>query len=133
MINQEQGGIMGDLLIEVEPNFNKMKSIISYLIAYGNTREDDLISFGIKTLQLSMSEVKDLIDKMATYALIEKVVHNRLEPKVIYIKKGSMIPISMELQAICGTADLINLDDKDVEGAKLILDQAALVSTKKPD
>jgi hypothetical protein len=109
-----------------------MKKIIAYLIAYGNTRQDDLTFFGVKTFQLSKKEVKDLIRKMAAYGLVEKVIHNMLERTAIYFKKGSLIPVDMELAAIGGSSDLLKIDMNDVEGSKVILDQVALIATLKP-
>jgi hypothetical protein len=37
----------------------------------------------------------------------------------------------MELAAIAGMRELVNLDTKDQEGAKLILNQAAMIVTIK--
>jgi hypothetical protein len=115
-----------------QTTYNNMKKIIAYLIAYGNTRQDDLTSFGAKTFLLSKKEVKDLIRKMAAYGLAEKVVHNMLERTAIYFKKGRLVPVDMELAAIGGLGDLLKIDMNDAEGAKVILDQVALIAALKP-
>jgi hypothetical protein len=116
-----------------EATYNNVKKIISNLIAYGNTRQDDLTSFGAKTFQLSKKEVKDLIRTMAAYGLVEEVVHNMLEKTVVYFKKGSLVPIDMELAAIGGSGDLLKIDMNNAEGVRVILDQVALISTLKSE
>lgn len=52
---------------------------------YGNTREGDLISFGVKESGCSKEDVKKAIDRMAVKGKIHRIVHNRLEPPEVYV------------------------------------------------
>ncbi len=110
-----------------------VKRIISYFIAYGNTRIDDLIGYIVGSSDLRVFEAKEIVEKMVFFGLLGKVVHDRVKPSPIYLEKGKAIPVSMELQAFAGLVDLANMDEKDVEGAKLILDQANFVAKNLPN
>jgi phosphoribosylanthranilate isomerase len=133
--------LLADFILNLDENMsNKIKTIISYLFVYGNTKEEDLISFITQKMQLSIEEAKNLVQTMMLYGLIEKVIHDKLEPKATYIQKASKISrtfltelhsISIELDAFREAAELQNFKDEDGEGAKLILDQAALISNAK--
>jgi predicted transcriptional regulator len=56
------------------------KEIISYLSKYGNTRESDVINYGVKRSDYSPKEMKKVIKRMVAKNEIHYFVHSKLEP-----------------------------------------------------
>lgn len=70
---------MGDRILKLE------KSIASYLVKYGNTREADLIDFSAKKSNCSKEDVKKAISRMVVKGKLHRIVHNQLEPPEVYV------------------------------------------------
>jgi len=68
------------------------KGIISYLYEYGNTRESDLINYGVKKFDYSSEEMKKVIKRMVIKGEIHYVVHSKLEPPEVYISLKELLP-----------------------------------------
>jgi len=66
--------------------------IVSYLMAYGNTREVDLISYGVQNFVRPPEKMKKIIDRMAVKGKIHRIVHNRLKPPEVYISLEESFP-----------------------------------------
>lgn len=61
------------------------KEIISYLYEYGNTKESDMINYGVKRLNYPPKRMKKVIKRMIVKGKIHYVVHSELEPAEVYI------------------------------------------------
>lgn len=68
------------------------KEIISYLYEYGNTRESDLINYGVKKFDYSSEEMKKVIKRMVIKGKIHYIVHSKLEPPEVYISLKELLP-----------------------------------------
>ena len=68
------------------------KGIISYLYEYGNTRESDLINYGVNKFDYSSEEMKNVIKRMVMKGEIHYVVHSKLEPPEVYISLKELLP-----------------------------------------
>lgn len=68
------------------------KEIISYLYEYGNTRESDLINYGVKKFAYSSEEMKKVIKRMVIKGKIHYIVHSKLEPPEVYISLKELLP-----------------------------------------
>ncbi|MBE0519668.1 hypothetical protein IBX35_01315 [Candidatus Bathyarchaeota archaeon] len=68
------------------------KKIILYLYEYGNTRESDLINYGVKKFDYSSEEMKKVIKRMVIKGKIHYIVHSKLEPPEVYISLKELLP-----------------------------------------
>jgi len=68
------------------------KKIISYLYEYGNTRESDIINYGVKKFDYSSEEMKKVIKRMVIKGKIHYIVHSKLEPPEVYISLKELLP-----------------------------------------
>jgi len=69
------------------------KQIVSYLTKYGNTRETDLIIYGVQNFIQPPEKIKKIIDRMAVKGKIHRIVHNKLKPPEVYIGLEEDLPI----------------------------------------
>lgn len=75
----------------------EQERIVSYLYAYGNTRETDLITYGVQRLGKSEDSMREVVDKIVLYGRLERIMHKELSPAVTYVKPRSMVSIELEL------------------------------------
>ena len=68
------------------------RRIISYLESYGNTRETDLINYGVQNLGGSSERMKKVIDRMAIKGRIHRIVHSKLKPPEVYVTLEEPLP-----------------------------------------
>jgi hypothetical protein len=119
------GSKIGDLFLSLE------QKIISYLCTYGNTKETDLITYGVQRLGISEEGMLKLIDEMVFTDKIERILHKELEPAVTYIKRGSLFPLEPELQALSDSLELKEVSNHQIEKLREILHQAEAVAKKR--
>jgi hypothetical protein len=93
------------------------RQIVSYLMKYGNTRETDLISYGVQNFLRPPEEMKKIIDRMAVKGKIYRIVHSKLKPPEVYISLEESLPIHSMIE------DQIANDE-----ARRILEEAASVA-----
>ena len=62
---------------------------------------------------------------------IERVLHKELEPAVTYIKRGSLVPLELELQALSDWLELNEASNRQIEKLREILLQAEAVAKKR--
>ena len=93
------------------------RQIVSYLMKYGNTREIDLISYGVQNFIEPPEKMKKIIDRMAVKGKIHRIVHNKLKPPEVYIGLEEYLPVHPMIE------DQIANDE-----AKRILEEAASVA-----
>ncbi|MGA3192450.1 MAG: hypothetical protein ABSD73_08045 [Candidatus Bathyarchaeia archaeon] len=93
------------------------RQILSYLTKYGNTRETDLINYGVQNFARSPEEMKKIIDRMAVKGKIHRIVHCKLKPPEVYIALEESPPIYTMIE------DQIANDE-----ARRILEEAASVA-----
>lgn len=103
------------------------KEIISYLHEYGNTRESDLINYGIMKLNYSSEEMKKVIKRMAIKDKIHFIVHGKLEPPEVYVSLKE--PLPPEIARILLEAFVqMKAGQEDVQK---ILEEAAAIAERK--
>jgi len=91
--------------------------VLSYLMSFGNTREDDLVAFVACTLNKPASYVRKALDRMVKDDKIKRVVHDKLEPHGVYFAEGSIGSIDYSLWLLAG----IDLDDNIEKYRKAIM------------
>jgi hypothetical protein len=74
------------------------RQVVSYLMKYGNTRETDLISYGVQNFVRPPEKMKKIIDRMAVKGKIHRIVHNKLKPPEVYISLEESLPIQMMIE-----------------------------------
>jgi len=68
------------------------KEIVSYLHEYGNTKENDIINYGIQKFNYSSERMKKVVRRMVIKGKVHYVVHSRLEPPEVYISLKEPLP-----------------------------------------
>lgn len=68
------------------------QEIISYLHEYGNTKESDIISYGVKRFNYSSKRMKKVIKRMVVKSKIYYIVHGKLEPPEAYVSLKEPLP-----------------------------------------
>ncbi|MHC3129231.1 MAG: hypothetical protein IBV52_04055 [Candidatus Bathyarchaeota archaeon] len=103
------------------------KEIISYLYKYGNTKESDIINYGVKKFNHSSERMKKVIRRMVIKGKIHYLVHSKLEPPEAYISLEEPLPPE-SAQILLGAS----IQTKKVEEtARKILEEAAAVAERK--
>jgi hypothetical protein len=116
----------------MEKSFSNLEQkIISYLCTYGNTKETDLINYGMQRLGISEGGMIKLIDEMVFTGRIERILHKELEPLVTYIKQRSLFPLELELQTISDSLELDEVTNQQIEEINKILDKAKAIAKKR--
>ena len=116
----------------MEKSFSSLEQkIISYLCTYGNTKETDLITYGVQRLGISEEGMVKLIDEMVFTGRIERILHKELEPAVTYVKQGSLVQLELELKAISDSLELSEATNQQIEELKEILDKAEAIAKKR--
>ncbi len=100
------------------------KEIISYLYEYGNTRESDLINYGVKKFDYSSEEMKKVIKRMVIKGKIHYIVHSKLEPPEVYISLKELLPPEIARTLI---EAFIQMKARE-EDVQKILDEAASIA-----
>jgi hypothetical protein len=59
--------------------------VIFYLRKFGNTREDDLINYGVNRLGCSPEEMKRTLKCIVVRGKAHWLVHDKLEPPEVYL------------------------------------------------
>ena len=103
------------------------KEIISYLCEYGNTKESDIINYGVKRFNYSQKGMKKVIKRMVIKGKIHYVVHGKLEPPEAYISLKE--PLPPEITKILLEAHIQLKAGK--EDAQKILEEAATIAEKR--
>lgn len=103
------------------------KEIISYLYKYGNTKEGDIINYGIKKFNYSSEKMKKVIKRMVVKGKIHYVIHSKLEPPEVYVSLKESLP--PEIAKILLEA-FIQMKTAE-EDAQKILDEAAALAEKR--
>jgi len=103
------------------------KGLISYLYEYGNTKESDLISYGVKKFNYSSEEMKKVIKRMVIKGKIHYIVHSKLEPPEVYISLKELLPPEIAKTLIQA---FIQMKARE-EDVQKILDEAASIAKQK--
>lgn len=111
------------------------EELISYLRTYGNTRESDLSEYGVLVSNLSMDDVKRVLDRMVLDGKASRIIHNKLVPEVVYLTQGNWCERDMGERglALLVEAEAHGLKDegKISEEAGRILNEAAILAEKR--
>ena len=76
--------------------------ILSYLYAHGNTREDDLTAYIIRTLNKSANNVKKTLNRMVKEKKIKRIVHKKLGAQAVYFAEGDIADYDFDLWTVAG-------------------------------
>jgi len=95
------------------------RRIVSYLETYGNTKENDLVSYGAQHLGLSPEKMKKILDRMAIKDRIHRIVHDKLKPPEVYVTLEEPLPPEARIDE--------QVSHNDVER---ILEEAAFLATQ---
>ena len=68
------------------------KGVMLYLHEYGNTRESDIINYGVKEFNYSSKRIKKVIKRIVIKGKIHFIVHSKLEPPAVYISLKEPLP-----------------------------------------
>jgi hypothetical protein len=98
------------------------RKILSYLEAYGNTRETDLINYAVQNFHKPHEKVKKVVDRLAIRGKVHRVVHNKLKPPEVYITLEEPLP-----RGILVERELVN------EEVDKILEEAASLAERIND
>ncbi len=101
--------------------------IESYLYEYGNTRESDLVRYGVDRFNYTSEKIKKVIKRMTVKGRIHFIVHDKLEPPEVYMSLKDPIPPETT-KILLEAFNQVKTSNKDV---KKILDQAADVAEQK--
>jgi hypothetical protein len=116
----------------MEKSFSSLEQkIISYLCTYGNTKEIDLITYGVQRLGTSEECMTKVVNEMVFSGRIERILHKELKPPVTYVKQGSLVPLELELKAISDSLELGEVTNQQIEEIKEILDRAKVIAQKR--
>ena len=107
------------------------QKVISYLYKYGNTKETELISYGMQKQGMSEEGMAKFLDEMLLCGRLERVMHKELEPMVTYFKHGRNVPFELEIQAISDSMNLGKVTKQQIEKAKEILEEAKAAAEKR--
>ena len=102
------------------------REIVSYLSTYGNTRESDLIGYGVQNFHRSPIKMKKIVDRMVIKGKIYRIVHNKLKPPEVYISLEELLyPEIMR--------DLLEaqVSESTVEDPQTILKGAAAIAEQR--
>jgi hypothetical protein len=100
--------------------------ITSYLRVYGNTKEIDLMNYGMQQLGRSSEDMKKIIDRMVIKEKIHRIVHNKLKPPDVYISlQEPLLPFEVEME-------LAKAQVK-AEAQKILQEAAAIAERKKSE
>jgi hypothetical protein len=102
------------------------KEIVSYLSNYGNTKESDLIGYGVQHFDRSAIKMKKILDRMVIKGRIYRIVHNKLKPPEVYISLEELLyPEIMR--------DLLEAEVKETVGEDVqrILEEAAAAAENR--
>jgi hypothetical protein len=99
---------------------NTERKIVSYLESFGNTRENDLVSYGVQNLGRSTDDMKKVIDRMAVKGRLHRIVHSKLKPPEVYITLEEPLPPESAMES--------EVTNKEVAR---ILEEAASIAHEK--
>jgi len=103
------------------------KEVVSYLYEYGNTRESDIINYGMKKFNYSSERMKKVIKLMVVKGKIYYVVHGKLEPPEVYISLKE--PLPPETSKIL-LETFIQIKEAEEDAQKILEEAAALAEQK---
>lgn len=103
------------------------KEIVSYLYEYGNTKESDIINYGVKEFNYSSKRMKKLIKRMVIKGKIHFIVHSKLEPPAVYISLKE--PLPPEIAKILLEA-FIQMKAAEEDAQKILEEARTLVEQK---
>ena len=100
------------------------KEVVSYLHEYGNTRESDIINYGVKEFNYSSKRMKKVIKRMVIKGKIHYIVHSKLEPPEVYISLKELLPPEIA-KTLIEAFIRMKAGEEDVQK---ILDEAASIA-----
>jgi hypothetical protein len=103
------------------------KEIVLYLYKYGNTKESDIINYGVKKFNYSSEGMKKIIKRMIIKGKIHYVVHNKLEPPAVYLSLKETLPPETEKILLEAFIQMKSAE----EDAQKILEEAAALAQKR--
>lgn len=103
------------------------KEVVSYLHEYGNTKESDIINYGVKEFNYSSKRMKKVIKRMVIKGKIHFIVHSKLEPPPVYVSLRE--PLPPEIAKILIEA-FIQMKAAEEDAQKILEEAAALAEQR---
>jgi hypothetical protein len=103
------------------------KEVVSYLHEYGNTKESDIINYGVKEFNYSSKRMKKVIKRMVIKGEIHFIVHSKLEPPAVYLSLKE--PLPPEIAKILLEA-FIKMKTAEEDTQKILEEAAALAENR---
>jgi len=103
------------------------KEIVLYLHKYGNTRERDIINYGVKKFNYSPEEMKKALKRMVVKGKIHYIIHSKLEPPEAYFSLQE--PLPSEIAKVLLEAFMQKKAAE--EDVQKILEEAAAIAGRK--
>ncbi len=105
------------------------RAVVSYLKDFGNTREGDLINYGVQQSGRSSKDMKKIVDRMVIKGKIFRIVHSKLRPPEVYVSLDEPLP-PFEFGVELGQAWVGSETHKILEEAAAVAEQR--VRDKEP-
>ena len=103
------------------------KEVVLYLHEYGNTRESDIINYGVKQFNYSSRRMKKVIKRMVIKGKIHFIVHSKLDPPAVYVSLKE--PLPPEIAKILLEA-FFQMKTAEEDTQKILEEAAALAEQK---
>jgi len=103
------------------------KGVMLYLHEYGNTRESDIINYGVKEFNYSSKRIKKVIKRIVIKGKIHFIVHSKLEPPAVYVSLRE--PLPPEIAKILLEA-FIQMKAAEEDAQKILEEAAALAENR---
>jgi ABC-type phosphate/phosphonate transport system substrate-binding protein len=103
------------------------KEVVSYLHEYGNTKESDIINYGVEEFNYSSKRMKKVIKRMVIKGKIHFIVHSKLEPPAVYVSLRE--PLPPEIAKILLEA-FIQMKAAEEDAQKILEEAAALAENR---
>ena len=103
------------------------KEVVSYLHEYGNTKESDIINYGVEEFNYSSKRMKKVIKRMVIKGKIHFIVHSKLETPAVYVSLRE--PLPPEVAKILIEA-FIQVKAAEEDAQKILEEAAALAENR---
>lgn len=103
------------------------KEIVSYLYAYGNTKEDDIINYCVRNFDVSSENAKKVIKRMVVKGKVHYIIHSKLKPPEVYISLQESLPPDV-MKVLLEAFIQVKTAEEDVQK---ILEEAEAMAKKK--
>ena len=106
------------------------REFIDYLQVYGNTKESDLIEFGVNISHQSKRHTRSVLDRMVLEGKTQRVIHDKLGQNVVYFTREGCCLHELAMEIETDAADLKDIDNISELAGKILREAAALAEKR---